>query len=210
FDIINVDLIAGLSSDTFDGFCASLEGVCALAPASVTVHTLALKRAARLAQEDDGQGNDAETEMYRGTPDGECPTKGGLTDETASAFNKVAPSAAFASDEAVRAMVAHSVQTLRSGGWQPYYLYRQSRSRGNQENTGWARPGRACAYNIYMMDETHTILACGAGAVTKLRDPYSPRIERVFNFKYPYEYNRGSGDMLERKGRVAQFYRSSS
>ena len=45
--------------------------------------------------------------------------------------------------------------------------------------------------NVYIMDETHTILACGASAVTKLREPFGNNIERIFNFKYPYEYISG-------------------
>jgi oxygen-independent coproporphyrinogen-3 oxidase len=56
------------------------------------------------------------------------------------------------------------------------------------------------------MDETHTVLAAGAGAVTKLRDPFSGRIERVFNFKYPYEYISRFGRIIERKGQVLRIY----
>lgn len=88
----------------------------------------------------------------------------------------------------------------------PYYLYRQSRMVGNLENVGWAKAGYEGLYNVYVMDETHTILACGAGAVTKLKEPGGEYLQRVFNFKYPYEYNSRFAEMLERKKAISAFY----
>ncbi len=167
FSNINMDLIAGLPKDDMGSFRRTLEQVIALSPESVTVHTLALKRAARLAQED------------RVTP-GEGALAGG--------------------------MIGYADDALLRSGYRPYYLYRQSRMVGNQENTGWARPGMECFYNVVIMEECQTILACGAGAVTKLRDPDSDRIERVFNFKYPYEYIDRYEEMMLRKDRVKKFY----
>lgn len=108
-------------------------------------------------------------------------------------------------DDAVK-MVARTVEALPGAGYHPYYLYRQSRMVGNQENVGWARPGYEGLYNVYIMDETHTILACGAGAVTKLKQPGTDYLERVFNYKFPYEYNAEFGEMLARKQQVVEFY----
>ncbi len=108
-------------------------------------------------------------------------------------------------DDAVR-MVQRVSQTLPSHGYRPYYLYRQSRTVGNQENVGWAKAGCEGLYNVYIMDETHTILGCGAGAVSKLKKPNSDYLERIFNYKFPYEYNAGVEDMLNRKNGVADFY----
>ena len=88
----------------------------------------------------------------------------------------------------------------------PYYLYRQSRMVGNLENVGWAKAGYEGLYNVYVMDETHTILACGAGAATKLKEPGGEYLQRVFNFKYPYEYNSRFAEMLERKKAISAFY----
>ena len=88
----------------------------------------------------------------------------------------------------------------------PYYMYRQSRSVGNFENVGWCKEGCEGLYNIFMMEETHTVLACGAGAVTKLRSPHSNYIERIFNFKYPYEYTSRFDELVERKARIKEFY----
>ena len=51
FDSVNMDLIAGLPRDSFEGFRRSLEGVLALRPENVTVHTLALKKGSRLMEE---------------------------------------------------------------------------------------------------------------------------------------------------------------
>ena len=103
-------------------------------------------------------------------------------------------------------MLDYAQQQLTDKGYQPYYLYRQSRMVGNLENTGWAKPGYENLYNVFIMDETHTILACGAGAVSKVRDPFSNRLERIFNFKYPYEYRDRFGEMLERKEKVKEIY----
>lgn len=54
-------------------------------------------------------------------------------------------------------------------------MYRQGKSLGNLENVGWCKNGYDCLYNVFMMDETHTVLAVGAGAVIKLKDPNSER-----------------------------------
>ncbi len=83
-------------------------------------------------------------------------------------------------------------------GYIPYYMYRQKNTVGNFENVGFARPGFEGRYNIYMMEEYHSIFAAGAGAVTKVVD-YAPEegkppmIDRYFNHKYPYEYLRDAG-----------------
>ncbi len=108
-------------------------------------------------------------------------------------------------DDAVR-MVALSAESLPQAGYRPYYLYRQSRTVGNQENVGWAKSGCEGLYNVYIMDETHTILACGAGGVSKLKKPNSDYLERIFNYKFPYEYNTGLDEMLARKDAVPKFY----
>lgn len=108
-------------------------------------------------------------------------------------------------DDAVR-MVALSAARLPEAGYRSYYLYRQSRTVGNQENVGWAKPGYEGLYNVYIMDETHTILGCGAGAVTKLKLPGTDYLERIFNFKFPYEYNDHLPEMLARKEQVREFY----
>lgn len=108
-------------------------------------------------------------------------------------------------DDAVR-MVRMSAQKLPQAGYIPYYLYRQSRTVGNQENVGWSKPGCEGLYNVYIMDETHTILGCGAGAVSKLKQPGTDYLERIFNYKFPYEYNSGLDEMLNRKQAVTAFY----
>ena len=108
--------------------------------------------------------------------------------------------------EETAAMMDYSIRRLTEEGYMPYYLYRQTRMAGNLENTGWAKPGEVCRYNIYTMDECASVIACGAGGVTKLRDPYSDRLERIFNFKYPTEYISRHGEILERKDGVTRLY----
>ena len=165
FDNINMDLIAGLTTDTPESFDRTLEIVKQLDPESVTVHTLAVKRSARLSAHD-----------------------------------------AVKEQEYTALMLEHAARELTDGGWEPYYLYRQSKMLSNLENIGWAKPGYFSPYNVYIMEETHSILACGAGAVTKLRDTASDLIERIFNFKFPYEYISRFDELIERKARIKSFY----
>ena len=103
-------------------------------------------------------------------------------------------------------MVSYARNTLKTHGFLPYYMYRQSKTVGNLENVGYAKNGSECLYNVYTMDETHTVLACGASAVSKLREPGGSYIERIFNFKYPYEYISRFNELLERKKGVTAFY----
>ncbi len=95
-------------------------------------------------------------------------------------------------------------------GYRPYYMYRQKNTVGNYENVGFALEGAECLYNVYMMEEVHSIFAVGAGAVSKLVD-YRPAnggkpiIERLFYPKYPYEYLKDEGT-AERLAAMEAFY----
>ena len=99
---------------------------------------------------------------------------------------------------------------LAQAGYLPYYLYRQKNTLQNLENTGWCRPGFEGRYNIYIMEEVHTILSAGAGGSTKLVQPGGSRIERIFNFKYPNEYLQRFDEVLDRKKGVSAFYERDS
>ena len=103
-------------------------------------------------------------------------------------------------------MVDYAHDVLAEKGITPYYMYRQSKTVGNLENVGYAKQGKECYYNVYTMDETHTVLACGASAVTKLREPNGNYIERIFNFKYPYEYISRFDELKQRKDGILRFY----
>jgi oxygen-independent coproporphyrinogen-3 oxidase len=172
FELINMDLIAGLPGESPEDFADSLARVLALSPENVTVHTLTLKRASDLAQ-----------------------------GEQAPALRARADAAAGMVDAARR--------TLGAAGYRPYYLYRQKNSVGALDNTGYSMPGREGIYNVFIMEEIHTIMAAGAGAVTKLREPGTERIERIFNFKFPGEYLARYHELAARRERVRQFYENS-
>ena len=166
FDNINMDLIAGLTGDTFDSFCNSVDKAIELAPENITLHTLALKRSSTIVTH-------------------------GVDVQNGEIANK---------------MLEYAQDKFYCAGYKPYYMYRQSRSLGNLENVGWCKEGFECLYNVFMMEECHTVLAVGAGAVTKLKDPYSRNIERIFNFKYPYEYNSRYEMIAQRKEKIREFY----
>ncbi len=95
---------------------------------------------------------------------------------------------------------------LYEHAYEPYYLYRQSRMVGNLENIGYARKGFSGLYNVYIMDETHSIIACGGGAVTKLKNNHEDTLQRIFNYKYPYEYINGFAEILKRKDEIRTFF----
>ena len=88
----------------------------------------------------------------------------------------------------VGAMLDYANPTLRAAGFMPYYLYRQKYMSGSFENVGWCISGAEGLYNIYIMEELHSILSLGAGGSTKMVDAERGRIERVFHAKFPTEY----------------------
>ena len=115
---------------------------------------------------------------------------------------QVERAAGLAADE----MLGYAYRNLTANAYHPYYMYRQSKTLGNLENTGYAKAGFECIYNIFMMEECHTVFAVGAGAVTKLKSPHGREIERIFNYKYPYEYISGFEEILARKEKILPFY----
>ena len=158
FPAVNMDLIAGLPTDTVEGFCRSLDTVAAMNPANITVHTLALKKGADLFEKRENL-----------------------------------PSA-----EAVTEMVAYAGKTLRSLGYKPYYLYRQKYMSGSFENVGWSRDNLDCLYNIYMMEEVHTILSLGGGGMNKVNLP-DGTLRRFHNPKFPEQYIELLPSVLQQK-----------
>ncbi len=166
FDNINMDLIAGLPTDTLKSFEKTLDTAIGLEPENITVHTLALKRSSTIVTE-----------------------------------GKATNSPTLTSD-----MLKLVQEKLTNAGYEPYYMYRQSKSLGNLENVGWAKKGYEGLYNIYMMEECHTILSVGAGAVIKLKAPRGSEIERIYNYKYPYEYIGNFQEILNRKQYIGEFY----
>ena len=161
FADINMDLIAGLPTDTYDGFCRSLDEVAALSPANITVHTLALKKDADLFQNP----------------------------------------RALSDPETVARMVEYAGNVLTNADYKPYYLYRQKYMSGSFENVGWSRNDRDCLYNIYMMEELHTILSLGGGGMNKLNLP-DGTLQRFHNPKFPEQYIEKLDSVLENKDKL--------
>lgn len=168
-EAINIDLIAGLPTDTADSFADTINRILPLAPENITVHTFCVKKSAELVT-------------------------GGVYDREGA--------------EAM-ASVDYAYNTLVSSGYQPYYMYRQKNTVGNLENVGYARPGYDGLYNVYMMEEVHSIFGCGASSVTKFVSltaaDGSVRIDRLFQPKYPYEYLRAD----ERDKRYAELQKAA-
>ncbi len=160
FDNINMDIILGLPGETPEDVRATIEEIKRLSPDSLTVHSLAVKRASRLHRQIEEYGVAALRN----------------TDETMQ-------------------IAAAGAEAL---SMQPYYLYRQKNMAGNFENVGYAREGKYGLYNVLIMEEVQTIVALGAGSITKRVYP-DGRIERCDTVKDVAGYIERIGEMIERK-----------
>lgn len=166
FDNINMDMIVGLPQETQEDVENTLEEIKKLGPDNLTVHSLAIKRAARL---------NTQKEAYAGMKSLNSESTMELTQDAAEQM-----------------------------GMKPYYLYRQKNMTGNMENVGYAKPGKEGIYNILIMEEKQTIVACGAGASTKRvwTEPNpdgTHRIERCENVKDVGQYIERIDEMIQRK-----------
>jgi oxygen-independent coproporphyrinogen-3 oxidase len=160
FDNINMDIILGLPGEVESDVQNTIDEIIKLNPDSLTVHSLAIKRASRLSQwiEENGistlKNTDTTMEIAR--------------------------------------------LGAKSLSMEPYYLYRQKNMSGNFENVGYARDGKYGIYNILIMEEVQSIVALGAGSITK-RVFDDGRIERCDNVKDVGMYIEKIEEMIERK-----------
>ena len=165
FDNINMDIILGLPGEGPDEVANTVNTIKDMKPASLTVHSLAIKRSSRL-------------NIYR------------------DRYKNLD----FKNTESIIKMTEECAKDLNV---EPYYMYRQKNMAGNFENVGYAIPGKECIYNILIMEEVQSIIACGAGASTKIvrtnEKDGSSIITRVENVKNVDEYINRIDEMIERK-----------
>lgn len=159
FENINMDFIIGLNGETLEDVIDSFTKVKSFAPESITIHSLALKRAARLNTENKRE---------------------------------------IMNNDLILSMINTATDTCADLGLEPYYLYRQKNMAGNLENIGFSKPGKECLYNILIMEEKQTIIACGAGTSSKIVFG-DGRIERIENVKDPKLYIERLDEMIMRK-----------
>ena len=160
-DNINMDIIVGLPGEVKEDVAYTLEEIDKLKPDSLTVHTLAIKRAARLNLEKDHYQDMAPTDTCQ--------------------------------------MLQLTEDYAKNAGYLPYYLYRQKNMADNLENIGYAKYGKEGLYNILIMEEKQTILALGAGALSKFIFHEENRLERVENVKSLKDYVERIDEMIQRK-----------
>ncbi len=108
-------------------------------------------------------------------------------------------------DDYINKMLSFTQKRMADTKREPYYMYRQKNISGNSENVGYAKYGFMSFYNINIMEEAQTIIALGGGGSSKL--VLGERIERIFNFKDPYEYIRRFDEILEKKNETARILR---
>ncbi len=158
---INMDIILGLNNETYIDVENTLSKILKMSPDNITVHTLAIKRAARLNIYKDKYILDTQTDVKR--------------------------------------MLDISEKLIRNSDYFPYYLYRQKNMSDNLENTGYAKVNKEGIYNILIMEEKQTILALGAGAMSKYVFHEKGNIERTENVKDVIQYIKRINEMIYRK-----------
>lgn len=159
--IINMDLICGLPGESPKDFEETLREIIAMNPSNITVHTLAVKRASRLIEEDRNY--------------------------------------AYKQADTVRHMLEIKTGLLKDAGYEPYYLYRQKQTAGNFENVGYCKDKKASLYNIRIMEENQSIIALGAGGISKIYYPEENRIERIANVSNYEIYIDRIDELIQRK-----------
>ncbi|MBE3554125.1 MAG: coproporphyrinogen dehydrogenase HemZ [Thermicanus sp.] len=122
-----------------------------------------------------------------------------LSFKSASTMTQKREKYSVASAEEVSRMIRYTEEWTERHGYHPYYLYRQKNILGNQENVGYALPGKESLYNILIMEERQTIIGLGCGASSKMISPTSGRIFRFANPKEPKVYVEHYRDYLEKK-----------
>jgi len=163
FGNINMDIIMGLPGEEEEDVRKTIESIQTMGPDSLTVHSLAIKRASRLAD--------------------------WITENGLSALRNT--------EETMRI----AEMGARAMGMAPYYLYRQKNMSGNFENVGYAKEGKYGIYNILIMEEKQSIVALGAGTISK-RVYEDGQIERCENVKDVAQYIERIGEMVERKRKL--------
>lgn len=154
---INMDIIAGLTKESFKGFKKTVDTVLELYPDNVTVHTLALKKGSNLSEDENNDENPVTEKM-----------------------------------------VVYAQNTLMQNGYKPYYLYKLKNQNAGLENVGFFRE-KLCIFNVDSMEETNTIIAVGAGAITKRVYTFENRIERQANCKFATDYIGRIDEMIQKK-----------
>ncbi len=170
---VNCDLIAGLTGESFEEFCDSVDRAAALSPENITVHTLCLKKGAKLKEE-----------------------------HLPAAARGESPRVTLLAEDDLARMIAYSREALTKAGYGPYYLYRQKYMAGAHENVGWTKEGHASVYNIDVMEEIADNLAVGSNAISKKLFLKEERIERVGSPKDIPSYLAKADKVIEEKNKL--------
>ena len=177
FNHINMDLIAGLGGESEADFADSLQQIIALQPESVTIHSLAKKRNSDLDQLIKNQSK--------------------IDDECRQKDAALLKHALGDTSRSLENMLEYAELSLTAAGYHPYYLYRHKDGVGGLENVGYARKGFECAYNVCMMADAQSVLAFGAGAMSKRVSGQTSL--RCPNVKSISEYTARINEMAQRK-----------
>jgi len=177
FETTNMDLIAGLPGEHFEDFKDSLDTLIRLSPENITIHTLSLKRTSTMTKII--REKDSEEEKCLQLKNFHLPNK------------------------EISDMIEYSINELKKNGYHPYYLYRQKDMAGGHENVGYSKDGHECLYNVAMMGDKNSVLALGAGAMSKktVYNDNGLKMERLPNLKDVRSYLQRIDELIEKKQR---------
>ena len=193
FEDINMDLILGLPGEGPEELADSLDQVLALGADSVTIHSLAFKRSAYLFDQLQNLTQPAQGAKAGGL----VSTSGSRPDSSHVPAGADLQARLFLPDPNWLRALSQAEEELEKRGYRPYYLYRQKQVISGLENTGYAREGKSCAYNVGMMSDQRQVIGLGAGSASKrLREG---RLERLYNTKDLGEYMSDLGTIVDKK-----------
>ena len=188
FDNINMDMIIGLPGEGVKEVEKTVREIVRLAPDSLTVHSLAVKRSSKLREEDLSLKNALHTDAGNASGNSGI-INPGYSENERSAKNDIVK------------MSETAYEGAKELHLNPYYLYRQKNIAGNLENVGFAKDGKYGIYNILMMEGVQSIVALGAGTVSK-KVLSEKEISRCDTAKDIGLYMDGIDDMIKRKAEL--------
>lgn len=202
FSNINMDLIIGLPGEEAGDFKDTLSRIGSLKPDSLTIHSLVVKRGSKLRELLEENASQIDNNLY---------FKGMETDNKCELQYKKDKVMTLKNRNGRKYIISEMLNMAKrfaaKQGYRPYYMYRQKNAAGHagssgQENIGFSLPGKESLYNILIMEEMQTILACGAGASTKLYDDGLKQVRRIENVKNVMDYIKRIDGICEKKHRL--------
>ena len=225
FSAINMDLIAGLPGEVFEDFKFSLDKLLEWNPENITIHTLSLKRTSALAKmikestfankestltDNESTITDLDNSLEISSIKSKnnidnnenMPYDSTMINSSNDILDKKTDLRSFhMPNQQISDMIEYSIKELHNNGYHPYYLYRQKDMVGGHENVGYSKSGHECLYNVAMMCDQNSVIALGAGGMSKkiIMTEQGPKLERLPNIKDILSYMKKIDELINKK-----------